>query len=330
MPLIPTRTIDFKHANGWGVNNGITVLRVSRPKLLHAAITVGHRGMRGRRAMLDDDDWQAEVARKLATFNGIVTETPVSNGAGAIPRLVPRKSLATLDPTEKGILNYQFGMTMATAWAREVLGVPWLLHLDVYFEALGMPRPTGKRGDMIGRHPDGRWIAVEAKGFKRKPTRTQQSDAKDQAQQITNIGGATPALNIAVLSFFAADPSAAARPKPDVAHLWAVDPPPEEGDPLYSKLDDLSPATFFELYYGQWAFLLTAENELRQRGNFLWQEVPDAGIRIGILPEVYAAIRERDFRTIPDLIKEATSQSDGPASHRAWVGDGIMIELMPG
>ena len=330
MPSIPTRTIDFKHSNGWGVNDGTSELMLSRPQLLHAAITVGHRGMRGRRAMLEEDDWQAEIMRKVATFDGIVKEGKIVQGRCAFNRLLPRKSLATLDPSEKSILSYQFGMTMATAWARKVLGVPWLLHLDVYFEALNMPRTTGKRADMIGRHPAGSWVVVEAKGYKKKPTRKQQSDAKVQARQIANVGGSMPALNVAVISFFSPIPSSAKSP---VAHLWAIDPAPEESDPGYSMLADLTSQEFFRLYYEQWASVFRVEDfrnqgRLRPRSNFLWKYVPDAGLRVGILPEMLEAFEMQQFSLIPELIKEAASRSDGPATHPAWVGDGIVIELM--
>lgn len=324
---IPTRTIDFKHGNSWSVRDGTSETQINEAQLLHAAITGGHRGMKGRRAMLDEDDWLAEKNRKQATFEGIIKNQSIAQGNGlrSAARLVPRKSLSTLDPSEKGILNYQFGMTMATAWVRKKLGVPWLLHLDVYWEALGMPRLTGKRGDMIGLHPDGRWIAVEAKGFKRKPTRTQQTEAKDQAKQITNIGGAKPALHLAVLSFFAPDPLATVRPKPEVAHIWAVDPPSED-DSLFGELQYLTAEKFLKLYYEPWLLLFGDTRAIRKSESFLWLEPPNSNLRIGILPDVLRALDSGDYLAVPKHVHLAEKELSFTRDHPSWVGDGIVVE----
>lgn len=327
MPEIPTRIIDFKHGNSWGIRDGTSETQFHEAQLIHAAITVGHRGMRGRRAMLDDDDWLAEKKRKQATFEGIIKSQSVvqGNGLRSAARLVPRKSLSTLDPSEKGILNYQFGMTMASAWVRKKLGVPWLLHLDVYWEALGMPRLTGTRGDMIGLHPDGWWIVVEAKGFKKKPTRTQQTEAKDQAKQITNIAGARPALHLAVLSFFAPDPLASSRPKPDVAHIWAVDPPSED-DALFGGLQSLTAEKFLTLYYQPWLLLFGDTRAIKKSESFLWLEPPSSNLRIGILPNVLRALEEGDYLAAPKYIHLAEKELPSTHDHPSWVGDGIVIE----
>ena len=47
-------------------------------------------------------------------------------------RLRRTPAAQTLDPTEKGAVNYFLGMTFCKLFAAKLLNTPWLLHLDVF------------------------------------------------------------------------------------------------------------------------------------------------------------------------------------------------------
>lgn len=335
MISIPTRTIDFKSGNSWGIYDGVSESLLSYPRLLHAAMTVGHRNSRSRSDMLGEDDWVAEMQWKRAAFvNGARMEGIAhSNVMCPVDRLVPRMSRQTIDPSEKVDLSRQFGMAMAAAWVRANLGVPWLLHLDVYKEAFGVTLPPGEKPDLVGRHADGRWIVVESKCFARKPTRTQQSHAKTQAGRISSIGGVTPDIGLAILSFFASDNLAVQRPKPKVVNMWVVDPPPEEGNPdefnpKSFSLPGLTPEVFLKLYYEQWMPSQASPVDFVSDGAFSWWSIPGETFRIGILSELLPVLHEGDVIEIPRLVEQAERRLPFSSLYPSWSGDGIVLETI--
>lgn len=55
-------------------------------------------------------------------------------------RLRRTTAAKTLDPTEKGAVNYFLGMTFCKLFAAKLLHTPWLLHLDVFRPGLN-PEP---------------------------------------------------------------------------------------------------------------------------------------------------------------------------------------------
>ena len=47
-------------------------------------------------------------------------------------RVCKTSAFKALNPSEKGAMSYFFGLTVAKLLASARLGVPWLMHLDVY------------------------------------------------------------------------------------------------------------------------------------------------------------------------------------------------------
>jgi hypothetical protein len=327
MPKIPTRTIDFPHGNVWGITNGDAVVDLSFARLLHAAITVGHdRGW--RRIVGSEVGGQMELLWKMSAVHTAVHEKLVSGTLTTkTPRLVPTDRFRNMDPSERRALNYHLGMSMSAAWVRKQLRVPWLLHLDVYRDQLGPNlAPGNSRPDLVGRHPDGRWVVIESKGGSFRPTQKAQTKAKQQAQRIIDIGGVTPSLSLATFSFFAAD-RRARRPKPKVATMWVVDPPSGRGGPESIILDKLTEHEFFRLYYQPWLFLFENSSRLDYQGPFVWRHLSDLDLKIGILTDVKKAFDLEEYAAAPKLVQQAEERLQLASKYPDWAGDGIVIIL---
>jgi hypothetical protein len=64
-----------------------------------------------------------------------------------------------LDPTEKGAVSYNLGLVVSKLFSEMLLGVPWLLHLDV---SLRVAAVTHFSGDLLAFHwkdPEG-WMDI--------------------------------------------------------------------------------------------------------------------------------------------------------------------------
>jgi hypothetical protein len=326
MPQIPTRTIDFPPGNPWSITNGEADVNLSLPRLLHAAITVGHD--HGWRQIVGAEiGGQMELLWKKTAFLATVHEELVSVNWTNTPRLIPTERFRKMDPSERRALTYHLGMTMAVAWARKQLRVPWLLHLDVYRDQLDPNlAPGDSRPDLVGRHADGRWVVIESKGGSSGPTRKAQTKAKAQAQRIIDIGGVTPSLFLATFSFFATD-RRARRPKPKVATMWVFDPPSGSGGPESIILDELTDHEFFRLYYQPWLFLFENSSMLDYQGPFVWRHLRDLDLSVGILTDLKKTIDIGEFAAAPKIIHEMEERYQPAGEYPEWAGDGIVLKF---
>jgi len=134
-------------------------------------------------------------------------------------RLHRTSAARTLDPSEKGAVNYFLGMTFCKLFAAKLLRTPWLLHLDVFRPQLN-PVLTGRsRPDLVGKERRAtRWHAFECKGRISQPDSTARTKAKAQAQRLVRVNGAACALHVGAITYF----------RGDVLHLYWRDPTPKE------------------------------------------------------------------------------------------------------
>jgi hypothetical protein len=135
-------------------------------------------------------------------------------------RLWRTNAFRSLDPSEKGAVNYFVGMTICKLFAADILGAPWLLHLDVFRDQLN-PKilRSRSRPDLVGQETVGSaWHAFESKGRASNPSSSDKAKAKDQALRLVSIDGNNCSLHIGAISFF----------KNDVLRFYWRDPEPEE------------------------------------------------------------------------------------------------------
>jgi hypothetical protein len=113
----------------------------------------------------------------------------------------------TLDPTEKGAVNYFLGMVFCKLFAAMHLNIPWLLHVDVFKDQLNTSFLTGRsRPDLVGQDVTGAaWAVFESKGRASNPSSQDRSKAKAQAGRILSVDGIVCAPLVASFTYFRGD-----------------------------------------------------------------------------------------------------------------------------
>lgn len=199
---------------GSGVGNGAASLTVSWNDLLWAAMTVGrpnrHYVFRHGAA-----SWY-EVLFRLSLVRMSLEQS--SPGARRLRRTLAAR---TLDPSEKGAVNYFLGLAVAKMFADKCLGAPWLLHLDVFRPQLNVQLAGRSRPDLIGQTPAGDWVALECKGRVSPPSADAKDRAKEQAERVTTVNGDVPVVNAGCVTYFRKEVMQFfwRDPEPDPAHV---------------------------------------------------------------------------------------------------------------
>ena len=139
-------------------------------------------------------------------------------------RLQRTNAFKTLDPTEKGAVNYFLGMVFCKVFAEKLLGTPWLLHLDVFRNQLNPRVLTGRsRPDLVGQQTDSlEWHAFESKGRASPLGDAEKVKAKAQAQRLVSVNGHNCELHVGAITYF----------KNDVLRFYWRDPEPENPNKL--------------------------------------------------------------------------------------------------
>lgn len=196
------------------VANGTAELTVTWNDVLWAAVTVG----RPNRAYVFR---YGEASRYEAVFRWSLVRMALEQGSPRAYRLRRTTAAKTLDPTEKGAVNYFLGMTICKLFAAKLLNAPWLLHLDVFRPTLN-PILTGRsRPDLIGQERvTGQWHAFECKGRVSRPDSTVKQKAKTQAQRLVSVSGTRCSLHIGAITHF----------RNEVLQFYWRDPLPEKGN----------------------------------------------------------------------------------------------------
>jgi hypothetical protein len=204
---IAYRSEDFPASAG--VANGYRSLQISWDDLLWSALTVG----RPNRQYVFQ---HGEASLHEALFRlSLVRMALEENSSGS--RFRRTTAARTLDPTEKGAINYFLGLAVCKLFAAKLLSAPWMLHLDVFRPFLN-PFLTGRsRPDLVGLTTKGDWIALECKGRISKPDGPTMQRAKYQATRLVSVNGVSPRLYVGGLMFFAKD----------VLQFYWRDPEPE-------------------------------------------------------------------------------------------------------
>lgn len=194
-------------ATGGLVTNGPGTLDTSWSELLWAALTVG----RPNRQYVFRHGTPSIYE---ALFRLSLVRMALEQTGPTATRLRSTAAAHTLDPSEKGAVNYFLGLAICKLFAARLLYAPWLLHLDVFRPTLN-PVLTGRsRPDLVGRTTSGQWVALESKGRVSAPNAATKQKAKQQAQRLISVNGVAPTFRIGgiaylkneVLRFFWRDP----------------------------------------------------------------------------------------------------------------------------
>jgi hypothetical protein len=190
--------IDFESASfpASTVANGHAVLNATWNDILWAAVTVGRPNRfyvfrHGNASMYE------------AIFRWSMIRMSLEQTGPTAIRLRRTPAVKTLDPSEKGAINYFLGLTFCKLFAAQLLNTPWLLHLDVFRPMLN-PILTGRsRPDLVGLNPAiGQWHAFECKGRASSPDAATQAKAKAQASRLVSVSGVPCTLHIGAITYF--------------------------------------------------------------------------------------------------------------------------------
>src|SRR5438105_5261988 len=147
---------------GSGATNGPSVLNTSWDDLLWAALTVGRPNrqyvFRHGAASLYEALFRWSLIRMALEQRGIRAS-----------RLRRTAAARTLDPSEKGAVNYFLGLAVCKLFADRLLDAPWLLHFDVFRPLLNPALIGRSRPDLVGQTINGRWVVLECKGYASPP-----------------------------------------------------------------------------------------------------------------------------------------------------------------
>ena len=281
--------------------NGIADMDMSWPLLVWSAISVGraelfHIIRYGEYSLF-------EIAYRAAMIYANIRETPAG-------RLGRSEAYDGLDPSEKGAISYFLGLTMTKAFAERSLGVPWLLHLDVYRQRLQPILAGRSRPDLVGQTANGDWVAIESQGRTNGFDGQALTRAKQQARMLASLGGQAPVLLIGMVTHFG-----------DAQLQFTASDPPrhEDGERVHLPL---SRSDLIEAYYRPFREFLAREAQARilERDGTRYRAatVSSVDVTVGL------AIDTAETKT-PSGEVFTRRPSDG---ERHYAGhDGVLVEL---
>jgi len=304
---VPVIRIDFDSDGfppGGPVANGPGTLVTSWDEVLWAAVTVGrpNRQYVFRHGM---------ASMYEALFRWSLVRMALEQTRPSATRLRRTTAARTLDPSEKGAVNYFLGLAICKLFAARFLNAPWLLHLDVFRPALNVALTGRSRPDLIGQTSAGLWVALECKGRVSAPDDPAKQRAKTQAQRVVTVNGAQPVFHVGGIAYF----------RNDVLRFFWRDPVPDSQAVKKPIAIDVR-ADDWRHYYSPAFELIRSRPEYFQRmlREPILMPVETVDIKIGIHPHILtslAASHPEQVRTGPEAFTH-----DGQHIYRA---DGVAV-----
>jgi len=241
---------------------------------------------------------------------GVVYAYLREDGAGAIRR---SSLYDALDRSEKVAASYYIGMAMAKVVAAR-LAVPWLMHVDRYYHALGIAFVGRMRPDLVGPDRHRRWLVAEAKGRTGGQDRAALLKMQSQKRSIRRVGNARPHIAIGSLAYF----------EDDALSIRVIDPEEDEPYPVDYPFDV---DRFFWAYYQpfvQWFTGPGSEPTIAQ--GQVTVRLPEVDAKVSIGRELLALAQRplRNSEGIAPAIMSVISPTEDAANE---FGDGLVVEL---
>lgn len=292
---VPYEASDFPPASPL---NGPGALAVTWDELLWAAVTVG----KCQTDVFRHGSYSiAEMLHRISCFQAYYVVKDGHLGLSPV--------FKHLDPTEKGLVSYYTGMTVAKLYADKILGIPWMMHISRYAATWAIrygAKPD--RPDLFGCNASGEWAVVEAKGRSRV-TGLLITKMKHQKSAVATINNYPPQYRI----------GSATRFQAQQLSLRVIDPPRRR----IAHEVPLDPAAWLIDYLAPLVDLVRSL-ETRREEELVYGLLPGSDVEIGIPDETIQVVdesRERQFqRPAPRL-----PQDDGMENLR----DGSLAEQTP-
>lgn len=284
------------------VANGHAELLVTWDDILWAAVTVGrpnrHYVFRHGAASMHE-----------AVFRWSLVRMALEQSGPRAARLRRTTAAKTLDPTEKGAVNYFLGMTFCKLFAAKRLNTPWLLHLDVFRPMLDPVLAGRSRPDFVGQVQGlAQWHAFESKGRVSPPNATVKSKAKAQAQRLVNVNGVPCTLQIGALTYF----------RDDVLHFYWRDPIPEDEKGINVPM---SGDAWMHYYAPAVKAIQVADPQALHGDRNVLTAVVGTDIKLGVHPAIAKYLRDRQWK----YAQRAASEAAAFIRSEGYQPDGIKI-----
>lgn len=278
--------------------NGDMDIATTWDELLHAAITVGRRGLRdvlahGRYSTFEMHYRAAMLLANLQQSQG---------------QLRKSDAYRHLDPSEKAAASYFIGLTLAKLMARRLLGIDWLMHLDVYRPFLQPVLLESGRPDLVGLDARRQWHVIEAKGRSNRLDRGVVSKAKEQTLKLGTVRGREPTLRVASVAHFSRGFLSLRLEDPVGQDTDAVDWDLTENQFLRDYYDPFAALIDQKLRVGAGEFDISAQSETVNGVDFLVAELSDVDLAIGLERSIY------EFHRSADDVRDAIHPALGFAS----------------
>lgn len=282
------------------VRNGPGELQTSWDELLWAAVTVG----RPNRHYIFR---HGEASVYEAFFRWSLVRMALEQVSPRGFRLRRTEAANSLDPTEKGAVNYFLGLSICKLFAAKLLNTPWLIHLDA-FRPLLTPALRGRsRPDLVGKeHRSGRWHSFECKGRSSPPSTDAKSKAKAQAQRLVSVNSIDCTLHIGAIMHY----------RNDVLIFYWIDPAAGKDDPIKVEIESNS----WRHYYLPITRLVADSDRAHKIRSAPGGFVPVEGmdLQVSIYPSVADLLLEQKWQEaqlhsekIADDLAQAGYQPDG-------------------
>lgn len=284
------------------VANGHAELSVTWDDILWAAVTIGrpnrHYAFRHGAASMYEALFRWSLVRMALEQSG-----PFGY------RLRRTAAAKTLDPTEKGAVNYFLGMTFCKLFATKLLNTPWLLHLDAFRPMLN-PVLTGRsRPDLVGQVQGmAQWHAFECKGRVSPPDATAKSKAKAQAQRLVSVNGTHCTLHVGAVTYF----------RGDSLHFYWRDPPPENE---WGVSVSMSGDAWMHHYAPVLEVVQVSNADALGRDQGTLVAIEGADVEVGIHPAVGLYLSNRQWERAHHAASEAAASLAG----EGYQPDGIKV-----
>lgn len=224
-------------------------------------------------------------------------------------RLRRTTAAKTLDPTEKGAVNYFLGMTFCKLFAAKLLNTPWLLHIDASRPRLNLVLTERSRPDLVGReHGTTRWHAFECKGRISVPDATTKTKAKAQAQRLASVNGTPCTLHVGAVTYF----------RGDALHFYWCDPSPENEKGIDVPLGK---DAWRHYYSPVLEAVRNADPDALRRDHDNLVLIEGADVKVGIHPMVAKYLDVRQW----ELAQQAASEAVDSITAQGYQPDGLKI-----
>ena len=264
-------------------------LSVTWNDVLGAALTVGRpptmRYIYGRPSLYE------------ASFRISLVRMALEQNESAGKELRRTMAFNSLDPTEKGAVNYFLGMVFCELFSEKILKAPWLLHFDAFGDELRACLGSGRsRPDFIGHDLAGtRWYIFESKGRAAKPGKTEIASAKRQATRVAKVEGRPAALHIAAITYF----------RRSVLKFYWCDPEPEETEKS-EGINVRLPEGVWRNYYEPASDLIRAAGEASRMADrsLLKSLIEELDVSVEANPKVRPLLMKRNWQRAHDVSVE--------------------------